>query len=44
MAILANIVAIGYLSVAGLSILLRKWIGLELACLFQFGYLSLLVN
>ena len=35
---------IGYLAVVGLSILFRKWIGLELANLFQFGYLSLLIN
>ena len=39
-----NALVFMYLFVVLASIFLRKFIGLELACLFQMGYLSLLMN
>ena len=43
-ALLVNIIVFMYLSVFFLSILFRKFVGLELAALIQLGYLSLLMN
>jgi cysteine-rich repeat protein len=43
-AIVANLVADAYLGVMLLTVAYRKFIGLELATLIQFGYLSLLQN
>jgi cysteine-rich repeat protein len=43
-AIVANLVLAAFLSVMLLTIAYRKFIGLELATLIQFGYLSLLQN
>ena len=39
-----NIIIYIYLTVFVVSVFLRKFIGLELACLIQIGYLSLLTN
>jgi hypothetical protein len=44
MAMLANILLGAYLSLVCLTLIFRKFIGLELATLFQIGYLSLLQN
>ena len=41
---MANIFLYLYLTVVFASLIFRKFIGLELACLIQFGYLSLLIN
>lgn len=42
--VLANVLLGIYLSIAASTLIFRKFIGLELATLFQIGYLSLLQN
>lgn len=44
MRILVKVLSVAFLSVIFLTLVYRKFIGLELASLIQFGYLSLLHN